>query len=134
MAEEFNHFADMADKLHKAMGQVVRKTAFDAQALAATNAPKDTGFLANSIYVVTADESSYGRGGASGPEMLPEVEKPDDDLTAYVAVGAQYGVYVEFGTVHMPPQPYLLPAMEAVRDSFEDAMGRLEDKLREVSR
>lgn len=40
-------------------------------------------------------------------------------LEALVAVGAEYGVYVEYGTTRAPAQPYLTPAVESVRSDFE---------------
>lgn len=132
MAEGFNHFPQIADQLGKALSQVVRKTAFDLQAAAASNAPVDTSFLRNSIYVKTSQESTYGTGG--GPThkdsyLLPEVESPPDDKTAYVAAGANYSVYVEMGTRHMSAQPYLAPAADAVQPSFEAALSAIESQL-----
>ena len=136
MAESFNHFNELADAFHTAISQTVRKAAFDVQAAAATGAPVDTGFLRNSIYVETATDSTYGQGAGSPPKdssLVPEVEKPEDDLTAYIGVGASYGVYVEMGTVHMPAHPYLAPAVEQVRPNFEKALSKIEEKMREVA-
>lgn len=142
MSEDFNNWDEISNKWDKAISQVVRKTAFDIQARAQANAPVDTGFLKASIYTVTWKSSNYGQGKRSKTggktkftgtyELFPEIEKPYDDQTAYVAVGATYGEYVEYGTVHMPAQPYMTPAIEAVRPSFEAALGKIEDKLREV--
>lgn len=137
MAESFNHFPKISEALHTALSQVVRKTAFDIQAKAASNAPVDTGFLKNSIYTVTSEGSTYGQGGSSthkGSYLLPEVEKPEDDLTAYIGVGANYGIYLEYGTRYMAPRPYFLPAVEATRGPFEEALSRIEEKLKEVAR
>ena|SRR5579885_853141 len=135
MAESFNHFNELADAFHTALSQVVRKAAFDVQAAAATAAPVDTGFLRNSIYVETATDSTYGQGASSPPEgasLLPEIEKPEDDLTAYIGVGANYGIYQEMGTRYMPAHPYLAPAVEQVRPNFESALGKIEEKMQEA--
>ena len=135
MADDFNHFDDLADALEKASSQVVRKAAFDMQAHYTSNAPKDTSFMANSAYVVTSQESTYGQGGVSAPEgayLLPEVAKPDDNQTAYVAVGANYAIFVETGTRFAPAQPAFYPAVDAVRPGFEEALSRIEEKMREV--
>lgn len=113
---DINHLPEMIDALHQAAGQVVKKTCFDIEARAKTAAPVDTGALKNSVYTVTSDSSDYSAGG------LPQVPAPADDQTGYVAVGMSYGIYQEYGTSHMPAQPYLTPAAEGVRPAFEQAM------------
>ena len=133
--EGFDHFAEVAQAFHTAISQTVRKAAFDIQAAAASSAPVDTGFLRNSIYVVTHNESTYGQGAEptkAGSPLLPAEPAPDDDWTAYIGVGANYGIYLELGTRFMPPKPYLAPAVEQVRPSFEEAFSRIEDKMREA--
>lgn len=82
--------------------QVVRKTAFDVEAQAKLRAPVDTGFLRNSIH--TEQES---------------------ELRASVNVGAEYGLFVEYGTSRMAAQPFLNPAVESVRPAFEAAVTAL---------
>ena len=131
MTDTFNHWPQAIDIFDHVLGEVVRKAAFDIQAEAASRAPVDTGFLKNSIYVVTSESSDYGSGGG-GSNLLPPVEPPPDDKTAYIAVGANYGIYQEFGTRYMPAHPYLGPAVEAVRPGFEAALGAVEQKMREA--
>jgi HK97 gp10 family phage protein len=147
---EFNHFNQIADALPKVLSKVVRKAAFDIQARAVSGAPVDTGFLRNSIYTVTIDGSSYGTGKATvqytkkgnvtkatvknfykatQQTLLPEISEVPDETTAYVAVGADYGIYLEFGTRYMPAQPYFYPAVEAVRPGFEAALSAIEPEL-----
>lgn len=126
----FNHFPQIADQLDKALSQAVRKTAFDLQAAAASNAPVDTGYLRNSIYVKTSQDSTY----SGGDKDLPEVESPPDDKTAYVAVGAYYGVYVNYGHhtrsgSFVPAQPFWEPAVDATQASFEAALSAIESQL-----
>jgi hypothetical protein len=160
MASSFNHFNQIADALPQVLSQVVRKTAFDVQAGAVRRAPVDTGFLRASIYVKTFNESTYGQGSIKakritrkarrkaaaslsgltssfstpyGYYLLPEVEAPDNEQTAYVAVGAEYGIYLEFGTRYMPARPYFYASVEHVRPSFEAALSRIEDKLKEAA-
>ena len=132
MPAEWNRMAEMGPLLRKAISESVRTAAFHIQANAAATAPRDTGYLASSIYTVTSDGSTYGEGFQDGREPLPEVEKPANDLTAVVAVGAAYGVYVEYGSVHGPAQPYLTPAAEFVRPQLEKAAAALEAKMREL--
>ena len=132
----FNRFPELTVALEKAISQMVRKAAFDIQAMAMATAPVATGFLKSSIYVVTHDRSTYASSlnkafvkGHDVAKLMDEVEPPPDDQTAYVAVGAEYGIYVEYGTSKMAAQPYLTPAYEFVRPSILEAMARLEEKM-----
>lgn len=127
----FNHFPEIADNIKPVLSKVVRKTAFNLQAMATANAPVDTGFLKSSIYVKTSQESTYGEAETppKGSHLLPEVENPPDELTAYVAVGASYGVHLEYGTRFMGAQPYLTPAADRAQEQFEAALGAIESQL-----
>lgn len=131
----FDLFPELPAAIQAAVRRAVRKAAFDIQADAMRGAPVDTGFLKNSIYVVTEGSSNYERATiragkkSGGAEMLPEVDPPPDKMTAYIAVGADYGVYVEFGTVNMAAQPYLTPAAEWVRPQFIAALKEIEKLL-----
>ncbi len=58
----------------------------------------DTGALAGSV-----------QAGEAGP------------LAWEVAVGAEYGAILEFGSEHIEPRPFLGPAVEAQREAFEAA-------------
>jgi HK97 gp10 family phage protein len=127
-----NHFPKVANALHKALSQTVRKVALDLQASAASKAPVQTGFLRSSIYTVTSTDSTYGQAGSPPGDsyLLPEAAKSEDDLTAHVAVGANYGVYVELGTRHMAAQPYFYPAVEEAKASFQEALNAIEPKIK----
>lgn len=127
----FNLFPELPELIQRAVVKAVKKAAFDIQAHAAAGKPRDTGFLKSSIYVVTKNASTYGQNleGDGTGEMLPEVEKPTSPTVAYVAVGANYGVYQEFGTVNMAAQPYLVPAAEYVYPQFIAALTELEASL-----
>ncbi len=80
---------------------VVAKAAFDIEGRAKMAAPVDTGFLKSSIQ-------------ASG-----------GGLEWVVSAGAEYSVHQEFGTRHMAPHPFLIPAAEMVRPSYIAAMAQL---------
>lgn len=133
MAAKFNHFAQLGEALHEASKQVVKKTAFDLkaqiQANIRSNGQIDTGFMVNSPYVVTSDNSDY----QGGQNALPEVGAPGNDTTAYVAVAASYAIYQNYGTVHMPGRPFFEPAIDAIRPGFEAACGAIEAKMKEIS-
>lgn len=127
----FDHFPQISDALHTALSQVIRKTAFDGQAniqrVIQANGQIDTGFMLNSVYVVTSDSSTY----AGGDKALPEVESPPDDLTAYIAVAANYGVYQNYGTRFQPARPFVEPGVELTRPGFEQAIAAIESKLKQ---
>lgn len=130
MANIYNNFGKIADAIRPACAKVVKKVAFDIQAHAQANAPVDTGFLRNSIYTVTSEGSTY-QGGA---KALPEIPHPPDELTAYAAVGAEYGAYVEYGTRYMAGQPFWEPAVESVRPGFDAAMSAIKDAMEGAAR
>ena len=77
----YNILPEVAAKMLETLDQIIRKSAFDIQAAAqaniTTNDQIDTGFMKNSVYVVTNKDSTYGDVGApvkEGQELLPEVE------------------------------------------------------------
>lgn len=121
--------------LDAAISRVVRKAAFDIQARAMDNAPNDTGFLESSIYVSMHSSSGYASAAATAAGrnptavMEPEVTPPTNDRTAYIVVGATYGIYVELGTMYMAAQPYLLPAAELVKPQYLAALSGLDGTL-----
>jgi HK97 gp10 family phage protein len=131
----WNLLPELAAKLEKAVDAAARKAAFDIQAKAQALAPVDTGFLKNSIYTITDKGSTYGNIAAppEGAEALAEVSKPAKPVRAVVAVAANYGVFVEFGSVHGPAQPYLTPAADAVMPSYQAALEKLEDVMMAAS-
>jgi len=129
MSEDFNHFPQIAKQLDKALSQVVKTTAFKAQANIQSqiqaNGQVDTGFMLNSVYTVTSDGSTY----SGGEHALPEVEAPPDDKTAYVAVGASYAIFQDMGTRFIPARPFFEPGIDATRSDFEAALSAVESQL-----
>lgn len=77
----------------------VAKAAMDIEAHAKSNAPVDTGTLKNSIQAIRVGEAHWR-----------------------VVVGVEYGMYVEWGTVNMPAQPFFQPAIMAVSPTFLRAL------------
>src|SRR5579872_1142691 len=131
-----NKFPAMAAALQPIVSQMVRKTAFAIAADAASNAAVDTGFMKSAVYVVTSQTSTYGNAGTPPGDsyLLPQVEAPGDDLTAIVACGANYSVFVELGhhtrgggTV--PAQPFFFPAVDRGAASFAVAAQAFERLL-----
>ena len=135
--EDFNNWSRIADAFDEAQSQVVRKTAFDwlanAQAQIRANNQIDTGFMVNSGYVRTYDDSTYAASGdplKKGQQKFPEVEKPANNKEAYMAFGASYAWYQNYGSRFQPARPFLEPSRELTRASFEEALARIESKLR----
>lgn len=103
--------------------KAVRKTAFFIEGQAAIACPVDTGALRASIYTVTFESSGYsqatdqadmvywsnkvGADTSAGMPLSPEFPRPEDPLTAVVAVGMSYGIYVEYGTKNTPARPFM---------------------------
>ncbi len=92
--------AASTDTIRKAR-LAVQKAAADIERIAQLKAPVDTGTLRNSI-------GSDIRG-----------------LTAEIGPTANYGIYLEYGTYRMRPQPYLGPATDAVEPGFVKAMEQI---------
>lgn len=135
-----DNIPQIAAALHKATGDAARATAQDIADTYAGRAPRDTGFMASSSYVVTRDSSTYGQGlaggGSGGPQaqaLLPEVPHPGNDQTAIAAVGAEYAAYVELGTARASAQPAFYPAADKASSTFARLLGELENVLRAFS-
>lgn len=94
----FNRFPEIIAKAPGVARAAVSKAAFDIEGRAKATVPVDTGNLKNSIRTEMAE------------------------LSAVVGTHVEYAPYVEFGTVRMGARPYLVPAAEAVRPSFLQAM------------
>lgn len=136
MATTYNHFPQIANAFDEVLSQVVRKTAFDLQgnmqAQIRANNQIDTGFMVNSVYVRTSEESTYSMSEPlkKGQHKLDEVEAPEDKHTAFVGVAASYGWYQNYGTSRIPARPFVEPSVEITRPSFEAAIAAVEDALK----
>lgn len=95
----FNRLPEMGPAVRKACSDVVRKAVFDVEADAKVRAPVDTGALKASI---------------AGKMIAP--------LTGEIVCGVEYGIYQELGTHKMSAQPFLTPAVEAVKGPFIQAI------------
>jgi HK97 gp10 family phage protein len=92
----------VAAQLQQRASQLVRATTLGIEARAKINAPKDTGFMANS----TQADPSFQAG----------------DLSDTVGVGAEYGHFVEWGTSRTAPQPFFTQAFEDEKPEFEKGL------------
>ena len=120
----------LVPNLNAKLGIVVRKTAFDAQALAQQAIPRDTGAAGNSIYVQSERASEYGDKKSAVLAANPKAEVFDEiqsgeletqvtaAVSAILAVMVYYGIYLEFGTAKMAARPFFLQAVAAVEANF----------------
>lgn len=131
----WNVFPELEVAMQAYVDKCVRTAAFHIQARASDNAPIDTGFLKASIYVVTKRSNGYNAAADAALEenpfgtLLPPLDQPTRPALAYVAVGANYGLYVELGTSHMAAIPYLTPAAEAERPALIAALMAMEEGM-----
>lgn len=145
--DDFNHFDAAALLVERLGSEFVRTGALQVEGWAKLNIQAnhqiDTGFMLNSVYTVTstedganaaqaAAEASHAASGTGGeaPRFLRDEERPATTTEAHVVVGAEYGVYQELGTVKQPARPFMAPAAERVRPSYEAAWRALEARLR----
>ena len=107
----YNRFDEIAKRIPEVVGAIVTESAGNIEANAQALAPVDTGNLKNSIKAKMTSQTS-----------------------AEVSVGAEYGVYVEYGHTasngrHVSAHPFFTPAVEKVRASFKAALAALESQL-----
>ena len=103
--------------------QILRKLAFEVEGKAKQLAPYDTTALRNSIYTQTDKVDGYDAAVSEVASKRPDAKvhrnpKPEKG-EAIVGPCVEYGIYQEFGTSKMAAQPYLTPAVEAIRSKFE---------------
>lgn len=124
---KFNNIGKITPQAEELLYKVVRKTAFDIQALAVNKAPVETGALRASIHVVTFDYDGYGAavGGASGRRgdaRFAASETVKNELNAKVVVPIHYGIFHELGWAKRPAKPYLEPAAMEMKGPWEAAL------------
>lgn len=134
MADEvtvlFNDFNELAEKFYQGLGNGVAKTAHDIADGYSATAPRETGDMADSSYVVTSKENTYDSVATPSHEdayLLPCVDTPPDDVTAYAAVAVNYAEFVELG--HHTRSGSFVPAQPAFYPAVDAAGGQLEGNL-----
>lgn len=124
----YNRVPRIAAELHPLAARIVRKTALDLEAgIKASLQGQGHG-------------EWYGNHQASAPGDPPAIDTGAlaNSVQAYpitpthwrVAVNADYGVYLEYGTVHMEPRPFVEPQVDEIEPVFYGAMRNLERGLR----
>jgi hypothetical protein len=128
MGKSFNNWHKVAKSFEPAINDVLKASAHNVQGGAQARAPVDTGFLKNSIYVVPG---KYNRPVPlrKGQRAFRKLPLPTRPLLYYVAVGAMYGWFLEYGTTKMEARPYLIPAVEAERRGFNQAINAIKEAI-----
>ena len=103
----FNHSASVAKQIDKQVADIIERATLAVEADAKKHAPVDTGALRNSL------QSSF-----------PTTK------TGVVSASVEYAPYVELGTIHNRPQPFLLPALRAVAPKLRTHLRAIGGKLR----
>lgn len=88
---------NVLDALGKAVEQTTQIAIGDAEA----NVAVDTGMLKQSI--------------VHGSDVIHNT----DSVTGIVGTSAYYAIYQELGTIHMDAHPFLMPALNANKSTFE---------------
>lgn len=129
MTTAFNNWKKIALTIPKASALTVKKVALDGQANVQNqiraNGQIDTGFMVNGVYTVTSESSTY----QGGKDALPEVPRPADNQTAYVASAASYSAAQNYGTRYMAGRNFFETGMERTRAGMDAAMQAIQDAM-----
>ena len=107
----------MGGNVLDALGRAVKQTTEVAKSDAEYNAPVDTGMLVQSL--------THGT----------DVEYNADSVIGTVGTSAYYAAYQEFGTVNMDAHPFLMPALNANKSTFEHLSRKeLEKAIRKAAK
>ena len=101
-----------------------------AESAAKDLAPVDTGLLRNSIThgmaggKLSVSEYTDDAGGQSGRYTGQSVPAEQNQYTVVIGTNVHYAPYQELGApnAHIPPAPFLRPAVEGNADAFKAAL------------
>lgn len=96
---DFNRYPEISRRIHRQADAIVTRTALDLEGQMKVRAPVDTGFLRGSIQARRVGHAHWR-----------------------VTVGADYGIYLEYGAAGRRAQPYFHPAIRVVRPAFRRSM------------
>lgn len=127
----FNHFSEIAAALTPLLNTAVTQTALNIVKVYEGTAPRDTGEMAESGYVVSTTANTYPAGSPSREDAyyLPQVDTPSDETTAIAAIAMNYAEFPELGTRYQAPQPAFFPAVDASVPFFENELSNVVDEL-----
>jgi hypothetical protein len=136
MMAGFNKFGAIAAALPKVLGDIVTETAQQGEQNVKqqieANGQVASGFMRDAVYHKTIDESTYGQAGSPPGDayLLPEVDAPPDNQTAYFAAGANYSVYQNYGTRYMAGRAFFEPGVQQTQVFMDDQLGTVESRIK----
>lgn len=128
-----DHLPQIMDALEAVVAATIKDAAQTMADDYTSTAPRDTGHMASSVYVVTKDTTTYGAHVVGGGELLPSVDAPTNTTDATVAVAAPYAAYPEYGTAHAAAQPAFHPAFDRASQALEQALADLARKIADAA-
>lgn len=136
MADEWNHWDDIADTLDEAIVEAVDQAATDGMVNVQNEIISKwviiTRYMLNSVYKRTYTYSTYGQTGQApkGKYLLPEVDQPEDKYTAYFAVGAWYAWFPNYGTRFQHGRGFWETGIDKTQESLDKRMQQVADKFK----
>lgn len=109
-----NRIPELRKQLRPRLAKIIDDYANQIASIARQLCPVDTGRLRDSIAVETYSGHRPGFGVA---KRVVVGAKNDQ--------GVEYGPFVEFGTVHMAAQPFLMPAFLSVQPQLIEAIKQI---------
>ena len=61
--------------------------------------------------------------------IVSRVDKEGNNIVGKISSNVEYAPYLEFGTIRMPPYPWLFPALEAKKGEVKEALAKGGSKL-----
>lgn len=108
-----NAYLGIEDGTLSGLIEVAERVVSQAKSLAPVNKlPGVGGQLRNSIMYKTGSGESGGFNNGSDDQAQTEINSVSKKYEAHVGFNLLYGIYQEFGTTKMRPQPFLRPALE----------------------
>lgn len=114
------HTDEIGEQTHTMLQSAVDKAALDIQAhaQAAIHTGPKTGRIYGAHQASAPGEAPATDTGTLAGSIRTE-RAGGNEIRTDVVVGAEYGAALEFGTSEIEPRPFIGPAVEAVRPSFE---------------
>lgn len=131
---DMTRLLNIPDELIELADQAAIVTAGRVAQIAQDLAERDTSSMAESVYTVTSQGSTYGQAAAEAKslnpkvEILPEVPSVEKGQSN-VAAAAGHSIYREFGTVRSPAHPFMAPAAAEGEAIFIEEMTNSVGKL-----
>lgn len=107
VVKKFDRTNELAQRARRAVSEALGDAAQQAAVVARQLVPVDTGYLRSSIF-----------------------SEQEGELKFNIGASADYAQYVEEGTIHQEPQPYLRPAVELTRRELERRLSQIELRIR----